>query len=63
MKAAAKTRPGHVAYLTRNMPTHLRDRLHLLVRAKRRQGFVYTMEEVVNCALEIGVAMMEEGLK
>lgn len=56
-------RPTHVSYFTRKMPIELRDRLHGLVRQKRRQGFTYTVEDVVNVALEIGVTLMELGPK
>lgn len=51
----------HVAYLTRKMPVQLRDRLHGLVEMKRRQGYYYTVEDIVNVALELGVTLMEFG--
>jgi hypothetical protein len=53
----------HVAYLTRKMPIELRKRLHAMARQKRRQGFDYSVEDIVNAALEIGITMMEQGPK
>lgn len=55
--------PGYCAYLTRKLPVELRDRMHALVRAKRRVGMYYTVEDIVNAALEIGVTLMEDGTR
>lgn len=54
---------GYCAYLTRKLPVELRDRMHDLVLAKRREGIQYNVEDIVNCALEIGVTLMEQGAK
>lgn len=53
----------HVSYFTRKMSLDMRERLHAMVRQKRRQGHLYTVEDVVNSALEIGVTLMELGEK
>ena len=49
-------RPRVCAYLTRNMPVVLRDRLRAAARGRKE-----SMEETLAQALAIGLAQMEDG--
>lgn len=57
--ASGEVDPIYCAYFTRKLPKALRARLHALTDAKRARGLNILMSDVVNQALEIGVALME----